>query len=98
MAASGCIQVSLSTSALNEQGNAARVSAKDSNRTTLRKGVATFKNVRIQAQSDGVYKLTIGAVSRKHVVQEAMITAKVGGASKALFVKTNALMDTPSHA
>ena len=77
-AVGACLQVALNGSALNEQGIAARVSARDSNRTTLRKGVATFKGVRVQAQAEGVYKLTLGAVSRKHVVQEAMIMVKVG--------------------
>lgn len=73
-----CVQVSLGGSALTEEGIAARVSARDSNRITLRKGVATFRNVRIQAQTAGVYKLTLSVSSRKFVVQEAVVLVKVG--------------------
>ena len=71
------LQVSLNGSAFNSEGIAARVAAAGSNRTKLRNGVGTFKNVRIQAPAEELYKLTIGCASRKVVVQEAMVMVKV---------------------
>lgn len=71
-------QIELKSSALNAEGLAARVSAAGSNRVKLRNGVAVFKQVRIQAQAEGLYKLTVGSKSRKDAVQEAMVMVKVG--------------------
>jgi hypothetical protein len=62
------------------------VSAAGSNRTKLRNGVACLKNVRIQAQAEGVYKLTVGSHSRKIAVQEAMVMVKVSCAATAAAV------------
>jgi hypothetical protein len=77
------LQIALSGSALNAEGIAARVSAAGSNRTKLRNGVACFKNVRIQAQAEGTFKVTVGSHSRKIAVQEAMVMVKVGCAAAA---------------
>eukprot|EP00775_Hariotina_reticulata_P002831 gene2831-3124_t len=74
---SASFEVSLNGSAFNGDGVAARVAAAGSNRAKLRNGIAVFKNVRIAAPSEGPYKLTIGSVSRKVAVQEAVVSVMV---------------------
>lgn len=91
------LQVALSGSALNAEGVAARVSAAGSNRAKLRNGVACFKNVRIQAQAEGLYKLTVGSHSRKIAVQEAMVMVKVGRAAAAGVGASHVLLHGMSH-
>lgn len=90
-------EVSLNGSALNDQGVAARVTAQDSNRIALRKGIAVFKNIRIQAQSEGVYKLTLGSSSRKFVVQEAMVMVKVRVDCAGVHTRHGAMPSTASQ-
>lgn len=72
-------QVSLNGSAFNADGVAARVAAAGSNRAKLRGGVACFKGVRLAAPMEGLFKLTVSCVSRKLVVQEAVLMVKVRG-------------------
>lgn len=72
------LQVALNGSAFNLDGSlAARVSAAGSNRAQLRNGLAAFKSVRVHAQEEGDYKLTVGSHSKKIAIQEAAVVVKV---------------------
>lgn len=61
------LQVALNPSALaaDDSGHAATVQASGGNKVKLQKGCATFKDVRITAETAGQYTLRVASGSRK---------------------------------
>ena len=72
-----CFQVALQPSALaaDDSGHAAAVQASGGNKAKLQKGVATFKDIRINAETSGEYILRVASGSRKVVTASSVVLA-----------------------
>lgn len=68
-------QVSLNSSALatDGSGRAASVSVSGGNKVKVKKGVAVFKDVRVEADEAGSYALRVQSASRKVAVADAVL-------------------------
>lgn len=74
------LQVLLQTSALSaddESAPAAKVSASGSNRVKLRNGVASFRGVKLAADTPGPYLLRVEPLSRKVNVRQGTLLVQV---------------------
>lgn len=88
------LQIQLQNSALNADGSggSASVQASGSNKAKLKKGVALYKDVRLQAETPGTYVLRVVSASRKIAAEDATVAARMAPAN---FV-TNIKLDPES--
>lgn len=72
-------QVTLNSAALaiDDSGQAARVTATGSNRLKLKKGSGTLRAVRLKADGPGKYALRAASASRKVAVRDALLAVVV---------------------